>query len=132
MSNNWFSQLILKLGLGRYHPGREAAISEQAETGFYHDAHRCKGGSLYAERMTITPVRGIRVEITHFVASKLDVTERKVLEWQLRQAQKVKAVGRLAGGVTHDFNNLLTIISGYGNSYGSDWAQECLGRRIGR
>jgi len=49
-----------------------------------------------------------------------DLTERKQLEHQLLHAQKMEAVGRLAGGIVHDFNNMLTVISGYSESLMAD------------
>jgi PAS domain S-box-containing protein len=75
--------------------------------------NRRKDGSLYTEKMSITPVHDEHGKMTHIVAVKEDITARKLLEEQFRQAQKMEAVGRLAAGVAHDFNNLLTIIVGY-------------------
>lgn len=59
------------------------------------------------------PVRHTNGEITHFISNGRDLTERLRLEAQLVQAQKADAVGRLAGGIAHNFNNLLTIIPSY-------------------
>ncbi|MFZ0964506.1 MAG: PAS domain S-box protein [Terriglobia bacterium] len=75
--------------------------------------NRRKDGTLYAEQMTITPVRNRQTQTTHYVAIKEDLTVRKHLEEQFRHAQKLEAVGRLAAGVAHDFNNLLQIITGF-------------------
>jgi PAS domain S-box-containing protein len=61
------------------------------------------------------PIRDRRRGLAGSVLVFHDVTERRRLEEQFRQAQKMEAVGRLAGGVAHDFNNALTVITGYGH-----------------
>jgi len=78
--------------------------------GEFHN--RRKTGELFWELATVAPLRNADHVITHYVAIKEDITEHKVLEEQFRQAQKIESVGRLAGGVAHDFNNMLGVIIG--------------------
>ena len=70
-----------------------------------------KNGELFWELASIAPVKDGE-KITNFVAVKEDITERKEMEEQLRQSQKMQAVGQLTGGIAHDFNNLLAIVIG--------------------
>lgn len=63
-----------------------------------------KNGETYWEAATITPITNPKNEITHFLAVKEDITERRTLESQLRHAQKLEGIGQLAAGIAHEIN----------------------------
>ena len=67
---------------------------------------------MFWELASIAPVRDGRGDVTHYVAVKEDITERKATEERLRHSQRLETIGQLTGGIAHDFNNLLAIILG--------------------
>lgn len=76
--------------------------------------NRHKDGSLYTEDTTFSPVHDAAGAITNYVAVKRDITKVLELEEQYRQAYQLESIGRMAGGVAHDFNNILQSILGFG------------------
>lgn len=71
-----------------------------------------KNGETFWCRLTVSPIIDDEGTLTHVAAVHTDITEQRKLENQVRQAQRMEAIGQLAGGVAHDFNNALTAIRG--------------------
>ena len=86
------------------------AFVENYET----EQYRKDGGKIWTSS-TIRAVRSPEEQVLYYEGTVQDITERKSLEAQLLQAQKMEAIGTLAGGVAHDFNNILMALMGYAN-----------------
>lgn len=70
--------------------------------------NRKKNGNIFTEEIVISPVFGNGNKIVNYVSIGRDITKDISFEEQMQQSQKMQAIGQLAGGVAHDFNNMLT------------------------
>ena len=92
---------------------RNIGIARRRGRVVFESRHRSRDGREFPVLIDLTAVRGESGELLCFATNVEDLTERERAEAQVRQAQKMEALGRLAGGVAHDFNNVLMVIIGF-------------------
>jgi two-component system cell cycle sensor histidine kinase/response regulator CckA len=97
-----------------------ARIQRGERVAHFETTRRRKDGTLFPVDLTISPVLDADGRIVGASSIKRDISERKRAEEALRQASKMEAIGALAGGLAHDFNNQLYAISGFAHFIGRD------------
>lgn len=90
-----------------------AKVAHEGTTVTFEESFTTRDGDQRWFRRFVTPVKDANGNVQHVLGYGLDITEQRRAEDQLRHAQKMEAIGRLAGGVAHDFNNLITVIGGF-------------------
>ena len=94
--------------------------------------NRRKDGTTYIDQQRICPVKDHSGAIKYYMATRRDITREMQLEEQLSQSQKMESLGLLAGQISHDFNNLLTVIIGSMELIEEDLTPGSAGQRLAR
>ncbi|MHB0995459.1 MAG: two-component system sensor histidine kinase NtrB [Elusimicrobiales bacterium] len=92
--------------------------------------NRRKDGSTYLDDQRICPIKDASGEIRHFLSIRHDITKERELEEQLNQSQKMESLGLLAGQISHDFNNLLTVMIGSMELISEELQQGSVGHKL--
>jgi len=107
-----FTDITHPSDLARDEDHARRVLSGELPTSSFEKRYVRKDGSIIWVNRTISLVRDAAGNPKHYISVVQDITAAKKMESQLRQAQKMEAVGQLTGGVAHDFNNLLTVVLG--------------------